>query len=71
MAAVDAPSWPPPPAPFDGFDLAAEADARSFFAQPEPLKWTAGDAKTLRIGPPQTGHVDGPCTWTPCMTSTS
>ena len=28
------------------------AAPRSFFAQPEPLKWTAGATNALRIGPP-------------------
>jgi hypothetical protein len=43
---------------------------RSFFAQPEPLKWTAGALIALRTGPlPHNGQVEGPSTWTPCTTS--
>jgi hypothetical protein len=43
---------------------------RSFFAQPEPLKWTAGALSALRTGPfPHNGQVVGPSTWTPCTTS--
>jgi hypothetical protein len=41
-AAVSPPSEPPD---FDAFRAAAP---RSFFAQPEPLKWIAGGAKPLR-----------------------
>lgn len=44
-------------------------DERSFFAQPDPLKWTAGGANTFRIRPPQTGQADGPWSWTPWTTS--
>jgi hypothetical protein len=48
-----------------------DADARrSFFAQPVPLKWTAGAAKALRTGPPpHDGQLVGPSAWTPWMTS--
>jgi hypothetical protein len=35
-------------------------DRRSTFAQPEPLKWTVGAMKALRIGAPHTGQVSGP-----------
>lgn len=59
------PSAPSPAA----FDLRAGADPRSLRAQPEPLKTTAGGANALRIGPPQTGQVDGPWPWTPWTTS--
>jgi len=45
------------------------AARRSFFAQPEPLKWTAGTFNALRIGPPQTGHAAGPLPWIPWTTS--
>ncbi len=53
-------------------DLAAlvpPEEDRSFFAQPDPLKCTAGGAKTLRIRPPHSGHADGPWSWTPWTTS--
>jgi hypothetical protein len=33
---------------------------RSFLAQPEPLKWTAGALNALRIWPPQTVQTLGP-----------
>ena len=34
---------------------------RSFFAQPEPLKWIAGAANALRTGPlPHSGQLVGP-----------
>lgn len=43
---------------------------RSFFAQPEPLKWIAGAANTLRTGPlPHNGQLVGPSSWRPWMTS--
>jgi hypothetical protein len=45
------------------------AAPRSFFAQPDPLKWTAGAAIDLRIAPSHTGHCDGPWPWTPWTTS--
>jgi len=42
---------------------------RSFLAQPDPLKWTAGADKALRSGAPQTGQLAGPGSFTPWMTS--
>ena len=44
---------------------------RSFFAQPEPLKWTAGVAKALRRVPsaPHAGQNRGPGALMPWMTS--
>lgn len=43
---------------------------RSFFAQPEPLKWTAAAVMALRIGPsPHNGHAPGGSPWTPWITS--
>jgi len=41
--------------------------ARSFFAQPDPLKWTVGGANALRIVPsaPQEGQNNGPGSWWP------
>jgi hypothetical protein len=43
---------------------------RSFFAQPDPLKWTAGAANALRIGPdPHSGQLVGGSAWTPWITS--
>jgi hypothetical protein len=66
------PSEPPPedvPASA-GLASAAEADRRlalrSFFAQPDPLKWIVGGANALRTWFEwQTGQVFGPSSWTP------
>ncbi|MBF8291150.1 MAG: hypothetical protein HW391_2118 [Chloroflexi bacterium] len=46
-------------------------DDRSFFAQPEPLKWNVGVVNPLRIVPsaPQAGHLAGPVAWIPWITS--
>jgi hypothetical protein len=50
-------------------DFRADAP-RSFFAQPEPLKWTAGAVTPLRTSSLwQTGQLDGPSAWTPWITS--
>jgi hypothetical protein len=41
-------------------------DRRSFFAQPDPLKWNVGAANALRMGPePHVGHAVGPLSSTP------
>jgi hypothetical protein len=47
-------------------------DERSFFAQPEPLKWIAGLTSALRIVPsvPQLGQKRGPGSLIPWITST-
>jgi hypothetical protein len=46
------------------------AARRSLLAQPDPLKWMAGGANALRIGPePQSGQLSGPGSLTPWMTS--
>jgi hypothetical protein len=47
-------------------------DERSFFAQPEPLKWIAGLTSALRIVPsrPQLGQKRGPASLIPWITST-
>lgn len=66
-----------PPAPLDDPSAAAAArveldeDAvRSFFAQPEPLKWIDGALNALRTGDaPHTTHASGPSAATPWMTS--
>ena len=44
---------------------------RSFFAQPDPLKWTVGGANALRIVPslPQLGQNWGPVSFRPCRMS--
>jgi len=44
---------------------------RSFFAQPEPLKWIVGRANCLRIVPsdPQDGQKLGPGSLIPCRMS--
>jgi hypothetical protein len=76
LDSVDAPSaavvaLSPPPASSVEADARDRAAARrSFFAQPVPLKWTAGAANAFFTGPlPQSGHADGPSAWTPWMTS--
>jgi hypothetical protein len=46
------------------------AARRSFFAQPDPLKWIAGGANAFRTGPdPHSGHWSGGASLTPWMTS--
>ena len=44
---------------------------RSFFAQPDPLKWTVGGANALRMVPslPQLGQNWGPLSFRPCRMS--
>jgi hypothetical protein len=67
----------PPAAPGSADDFAALVlpdaadDARSFFAHPEPLKWTADVVMPLRIVPsaPQAGQNLGPGSWIPWITS--
>lgn len=60
----------------DAFDeadgRALLVDERSFFAQPEPLKWIAGVTSAFRIVPsaPQLGQKRGPASWIPWITST-
>jgi hypothetical protein len=72
---LEPPEPDPDPASSAGFavrDRAGDAFAeRSFLAQPEPLKWTAGAAKPLRIVPsaPQLGQNLGPPSPMPWMTS--
>ena len=45
-------------------------DRRSFLAQPEPLKWTAGAPIVLRTGPePQSGQEAGGSPYTPWIAS--
>ena len=45
-------------------------DDRSFFAQPDPLKWIEGAENALRTGAaPQTGQRVGPSAVTPWITS--
>jgi hypothetical protein len=65
---------PDSPAGFAARERAADEDAaRSFFAQPDPLKWTAGVANPLRIVPsaPHAGQNRGPPSWIPWITSVS
>ena len=54
------------------FVRALLADDRSFFAQPDPLKWIAGVTSALRIEPsvPQLGQKRGPGSLIPWITST-
>jgi hypothetical protein len=62
----DEPSPPSPP------DAVAEAGLarRSFLAQPDPLKWTAGAANALRTGPePQSGQTAGGSSCRPWIVS--
>jgi hypothetical protein len=58
-----APDVPPPVVPSSGPPDAGAAVVlarRSFFAQPDPLKWTAGAAIALRTrSDPQAGQLDG------------
>lgn len=44
---------------------------RSFLAQPEPLKWTAGVESSFRIEPPHVAHASGAGPLTPWTTSTT
>ena len=45
-------------------------DERSFFAQPEPLKWIDGAENPFRTGAaPHTGQTVGPSALTPWITS--
>jgi hypothetical protein len=56
------------PALVAAFRVAAEL--RSFFAQPEPLKWIVGGVNALRsVEAPQRGHRSGPDSFTPWTTS--
>jgi hypothetical protein len=67
-ASPDSDESPPVPDP----EPAAERllACRSFFAQPDPLKWTAGAAMALRTGPdPHNGQALGGSACTPWMTS--
>ena len=65
----EAPS-PDPPATA-AFVFEAEELDRSFFAQPEPLKWTAGGAKSFRSvsSAPQAGQNRGAGASMPWMNS--
>jgi hypothetical protein len=58
------------PASSAGFD-ALNAEPRSFFAQPVPLKWIAGAVNPFVIVPsaPHSGQKRGPCSWIPWITS--
>ena len=47
----------------------AGAERASFFAQPLPLKTTAGVVRALRIDPPQTSQASGPVPWIEWTTS--
>jgi hypothetical protein len=65
LALFEALPSPPESLVFDSEALAARVElelARSFFAQPEPLKWIVGGANTLRIvfSRPQLGQKCGP-----------
>jgi hypothetical protein len=65
-ASPDSDASPPDPEPAAERLLAC----RSFFAQPEPLKWTVGAAMALRTGPePHSGQADGGSPYTPWTTS--
>lgn len=62
-----------PAAPSSALALALPGAAvarRSFFAQPEPLKWIAGALMPLRRGPdPHSGQIVGRSAKTPCISS--
>jgi hypothetical protein len=64
--AVDPPSAPSADdPPVDG-----AGGRRSFLAQPDPLKWTAGAPIALRTGPePQSGQEAGGSPYTPWIAS--
>ena len=71
-----APESDPPPLLEDPSAAAAarvgleDVELRSFFAQPEPLKWIDGALNALRTGDaPHTTHDSGPSAVTPWMTS--
>jgi hypothetical protein len=66
----DSPSFFEPPSPL-AFETPGVAVARrSFFAQPEPLKWIAGAANAFLSGPPpHSGQTVGSGEWTPRRTS--
>jgi len=60
--AAAASSVDPEPASVPSVDPALDGAGvrRSFFAHPEPLKWTAGAPMALRTGPaPHSGHAAG------------
>ena len=63
---------PEPEPPLVAVDRARLAEDRSFFAQPEPLKWIAGVTSALRIvaSVPQLGQKRGPGSLIPWITST-
>jgi len=77
MPPLDPPSFDPVPlAPLSPDPEAARdrlplVEDRSFFAQPEPLKWTAGVVMALRSVPsaPQFGQNFGPGSLIPWITS--
>lgn len=73
VAAAASPLDPDPPSapsPVVGAAFDPAAVRRSFFAQPDPLKWTAGAETALRIGPdPHSGHAAGGPAWRPWMAS--
>jgi hypothetical protein len=59
---------PSSPLPDEAPDRAAAR--RSFFAQPDPLKWTDGAEIAFLTGPlPHRGHAAGGSAWTPWITS--
>ena len=52
------------------FEAERDAELRSFFAQPLPLKWIVGAETAFRTGEaPQMGHAVGPSAVTEWMTS--
>ena len=74
MAPFEAPPSPPDSLVFDSEAFAARVErvlARSFFAQPEPLKWIVGGANSLRMVPsrPHDGQNCGVGSLMPCRMS--
>jgi hypothetical protein len=74
----DAPAEASEPDPLDesgsaaplAVSLVGAALRRSFFAQPEPLKWMAGGANALRTGPePHNGQLAGGSSSSPWIAS--
>jgi hypothetical protein len=73
----DPPDPPDPEPPSSDLELAAAfvrallEEDRSFFAQPDPLKWTVGVESTFFIDPsvPHDGQNRGPASLMPWITS--
>ncbi len=61
---------PSPPSPAAAVVAEAGLARRSFLAQPDPLKWTAGAENALRTGPePHSGQTVGGSSCSPWIVS--